>query len=313
LQALITPRGRAELTAAQKQESIWLATVLNGLGRHEMAATTHVVRVIRQRLQRDARELARRKRIPLQSSQHLGGPLMNRTLTTLAAALALLTVTHTALAAKIAIIGTGNVGAALGPEFAALGHTIVYGSRTPNEQDVKDLVAKTGRGATATTQPEAVIVVLAVPGNLAVQITQSLGDLSGKVILDPTNRVNRSSPDGYANHDVPGGSNAELIQAAAPGAKVVKAFNTLNWTKMVDPASSGGPVSIPIVGDDAAARATVAQLVKGMGLEPVDFGPLRFANTLEEMLVIWANAGSHGARFNYYLRPEPPAAPAPAR
>jgi predicted dinucleotide-binding enzyme len=78
---------------------------------------------------------------------------------------------------------------------------------------------------------------------------------------------------------------------------------------MVDPQSSGGPVSIPIVGDDAAARATVAELVKGMGLEPVDLGPLRFANTLEEMLVIWANARSHGAAYNYYLRPEPAAAP----
>jgi predicted dinucleotide-binding enzyme len=233
----------------------------------------------------------------------------------LAAALTLsVLATSSAFAAKIAVIGTGNVGAALGPEFAALGHTIVYGSRTPNEQDVKDLIAKTGHGATATTQAEAVkgadIVVLAVPGNLAVDITKSLGDLSGKIILDPTNVVNRNTPDGYANHGVPGGSNAELIQAVAPGAKVVKAFNTLNWTKMVDPASSGGVVSIPIVGDDAAARATVAELVKGMGLEPVDLGPLRFANTLEEMLVIWANARSHGAAYNYYLRPEPAAAPA---
>ncbi len=225
----------------------------------------------------------------------------------------LLTLALPAQAAKIAVIGTGNVGSALGPEFAALGHTIVYGSRTPTEQDVTDLVAKTGHGATATTQPEAVkgadIVLLAVPGNLAVQITQSLGDLSGKIIIDPTNRLNRSSPDGYANHDVPGGSNAELIQAAAPGAKVVKAFNTLNWSKMVDPQSSGGPVSIPIVGDDAAARATVAELIEGMGLEPVDLGPLRFANTLEELLVIWANARSHGAAFNYHLRPEPASAP----
>jgi hypothetical protein len=231
-----------------------------------------------------------------------------------AAALVLAATATTAHAAKIAVIGTGNVGSALGPEFAALGHTIVYGSRTPTEKDVQDLVAKTGHGATATTQPEAVkgadIVVLAVPGNLAVQITQSLGDLSGKIILDPTNVVNRNTPDGYANHGVPGGSNAELIQAAAPGAKVVKAFNTLNWTKMVDPQSSGGPVSIPIVGDDAAARGTVAELVKGMGLEPVDLGPLRFANTLEEMLVIWVNARGKGAAYNYYLRPEPAAAPA---
>jgi 8-hydroxy-5-deazaflavin:NADPH oxidoreductase len=222
--------------------------------------------------------------------------------------------THSALAEKIAVIGTGNVGSALGPEFAALGHTIVYGSRTPDDQAVKDLVARTGHGATATTQREAVegadIVVLAVPGSLAVEITNSLGDLSGKIILDPTNVVDRNTGDGYANHGVPGGSNAELIQAAAPNAKVVKAFNTLNWTKMVDPASSGGPVSIPIVGDDPAARAAIAELAKGMGLEPIDLGPLRFANTLEEMLVIWANARGHGAAFNYHLRPEPADAPA---
>jgi predicted dinucleotide-binding enzyme len=237
--------------------------------------------------------------------------------TTLAAAFALpllLAAASSALAERIAIIGTGNVGAALGPEFAALGHTIVYGSRTPTEQDVRDLVARTGNGATATTQAEAVkgadIVVLAVPGNLAVDITKSLGDLSGKIILDPTNVVNRNTPDGYANHGVPGGSNAELIQAAAPAAKVVKAFNTLNWTKMVDPQSSGGPVSIPIVGDDPAARATIAELAEGMGLEPIDLGPLRFANTLEELLVIWANARGRGAAFNYYLRPEPATAPA---
>jgi predicted dinucleotide-binding enzyme len=236
-----------------------------------------------------------------------------RTLVAAALAVPLFLAGGPALAERIAIIGTGNVGSALGPEFAALGHTIVYGSRTPNEQDVKDLVARTGRGATAATQPEAVrgadIVVLAVPGNLAVDITKSLGDLAGKIILDPTNVVDRSASDGYANHGVPGGSNAERIQAAAPNAKVVKAFNTLNWSKMVDPQSSGGPVSIPIVGDDPAARATVAELVKGMGLEPVDLGPLRFANTLEEMLVIWANARSHGAPYNYYLRPEPQSAP----
>ena len=220
------------------------------------------------------------------------------------------TMSHAALAAKIAVIGTGNVGQALGPEFAALGHTIVYGSRTPTEQDVKDLVARTGHGATATTQTEAVkgadIVVLAVPGTAAEQVARSLGDLSGKIILDPTNRVDRSNPDGYADYGVPGaGSNAELVQAAQPNARVVKAFNTLNVRQMVNPETSGGPLSIPIVGNDAAAKAAVADLIKGMGLEPVDLGPLRFARVLEEMLVIWANARGHGAAFNYYLRPEP--------
>jgi DNA-binding MarR family transcriptional regulator len=57
LQALLTPRGRAELAAARIAESVWLTTLLNGLGDHEMTAATHVVRVVRQRLERDAREL----------------------------------------------------------------------------------------------------------------------------------------------------------------------------------------------------------------------------------------------------------------
>jgi DNA-binding MarR family transcriptional regulator len=55
LQALLTPHGRAELAAAKSLQTLWLATLLNGLGDHELAATTHVVRVVRQRLERDAK------------------------------------------------------------------------------------------------------------------------------------------------------------------------------------------------------------------------------------------------------------------
>lgn len=238
---------------------------------------------------------------------------MRRSVSFIAAVLALVAVSTVASAAKIAVIGSGNVATALGPGFAAQGHTIVYGSRNPSEQKVKDLVAKTGHGATAATQTDAVkgadIIVLAVPGTAAEQVVKSLGDLSGKIILDPTNLVDRNTSDGYVNYGLATatGSNAERIQAAQPNAKVVKAFNTLNVKQMIDPATSGGPLSIPIVGNDAAARATVAGLVKGMKLEPVDLGPLRYARVLEEMLVIWANARSHNAAYNYYLRPEPKA------
>ena len=61
LQALLTPSGRSRLKGGRHAESIWLATLLNGLRDHELAATTRVVAVIRQRLERDARELAQRK------------------------------------------------------------------------------------------------------------------------------------------------------------------------------------------------------------------------------------------------------------
>ena len=226
-----------------------------------------------------------------------------------AAAVLLLVLQTPAFAERIAVIGTGDVAAALGPEFAALGHTIVYGSRDPAREEVRDLVTRTGRGATAVSQQAAVrdaqIVVLAVPGNVAEQVTRSLGDLSGKIILDPTNRVARTA-DGWANHDVPGkGSNAELIQAAAPNARVVKAFNTLNWRQMVDPETAGGPITIALAGDDPDAKAVVAALVEGMGLATIDFGPLRYAHVLEEMLIVWANARTQGTPFNWYLRPQP--------
>ena len=204
----------------------------------------------------------------------------------------------------IAIIGTGNVAGALGPEFAAQGHVIVYGSRNPSRAEVQALVARTGEDAKATTPEESVngadMVVLAVPGGLAAQITAGLGDLSGKIIIDPTNHIVRDE-DGVPTLGADP-SNAELIQAEAPEARVVKAFNTLNWRTMVDPDSSGGPVTIPLVGDDMNAKMAVADLVEGMGLEAIDLGPLHYARHVEGMLIVWINARRTGQSFDYYLR-----------
>ena len=134
-----------------------------------------------------------------------------------------------ALAETIAVIGTGNVGSALGPEFAAQGHTIVYGSRDPAADKVTKLVARTSGEARAVAPDKAVIgaeiIILAVPGSLVEEITLGLGDLSGKIIIDPTNPLKFS--DSGASIDATT-SNTEIIQAAAPAAFAVKAFNTLN-------------------------------------------------------------------------------------
>ena len=207
----------------------------------------------------------------------------------------------TLLADTIAVIGTGNVAGALGPEFAAQGHDIVYGSRDPGRDEVIALVERTGGNASATTQTEAVagadIVVLAVPGGVVEEVVQGLGDLSGKIILDRTNIIERRD-DGYAYYTVET-SNAELIQAAAPDALVVKAFNTLNFRTMIDP---DGPVSIPLAGNDADAKARIAELVSGMGLEPMDVGPVGAAQVLEGMLSIWINARGAGTPYDYHFR-----------
>ena len=211
-------------------------------------------------------------------------------------------------AETIAIIGTGEVAGALGPEFAAQGHRIVYGSRNPDRDTVRGLVARTGDDASATGQAEAAagadIVVLAVPWNAVEQVVGNLGDLAGKIIIDPTN-PRMVGEDGLRDYAVDP-SNAEWIQRWAPQARVVKAFNTMGWETMVDPDSTGGPVTVPIVGDDAGAKAVVTGLIEGMGLEAVDLGPVRYAHVVEGLYLIRGNAGSLGTTFNYHFRREAP-------
>lgn len=208
------------------------------------------------------------------------------------------------LADTIAIIGTGDVAKALGPEFAAQGHTIVYGSRNPDGEKAQDLVKISGAGASAVSPQDAVIdadiVVLAVPGLLVEEITRSLGDLSGKIIIDPTNPLERKI---LTFHHAVETSNAQIIQDIAPDAYVVKAFNTLNWKTMIDPDATGGPVSIPLAGDSRSAKKVVRKLVEGMGLEAIDVGGIENAHWVEGMLMLWINNRlSMRESFDFHLR-----------
>lgn len=212
---------------------------------------------------------------------------------------------HSAAAETVAMIGTGNVGAALGRRFAENGHKIVYGSRDPSAADVRELIAATGNGAVATTQAEAAaqadIVILAVPWRAAEDVVRALPDLTGKIVVDPTNpRV--TADDGFADYPIED-SNAERIARLAPGAHVVKAFSTLGAETMLDPQLAGGPVTVPIVGDDRAAKERIAALTREIGLEAVDVGPLRHARIIEGLHYLRANA--YGGRINYHLPRDP--------
>lgn len=212
-----------------------------------------------------------------------------------------------AAAETIAIIGTGNVGSALGPAFHAQGHTIVYGSRNPNRHSVQELVEKTGENARATFPIDAVkgadIVVLAIPGMAVAEVVESLGDLSGKIIIDPTNPMERKLLKFYHAAET---SNTELIQSLAPDADVVKAFNTVSTEFMVDPSLAGGPVSIPLAGDSGGAKDVVAELAANMGFEPIDVGGAERARWVEGMgILLVNNMFSTRKSFNFHLRPVP--------
>jgi len=210
----------------------------------------------------------------------------------------------------IAIIGTGNVGSTLGKIWAAAGHTIIYGSRTPNSSRVNNLVSETGNGATATSQAAAAqqgeIVLIPIPPAAIPDVLGALGDLRGKIIIDPTNYWSFDDEFAISSRD-PRDSLAEEVQALAPGANVVKAFNTLNYIIMQDPSRSSGPVTVPIAGNNDAAKQRVARLVEDVGLEPLDVGPLQAAEYLEEMLrlAIGFRELNPEIAFDYYLRVRP--------
>ncbi|MDA1372352.1 MAG: NAD(P)-binding domain-containing protein [Proteobacteria bacterium] len=210
----------------------------------------------------------------------------------------------------IAIIGTGNVGSTLGKIWAEAGHTIIYGSRTPLSSRVQNLLIETGNAATATSQAaaarQAEIILIPVPPTAIAEVIATLGDLTGKLVIDPTNYWEFEAGYPVSPRD-PRASLAEEVQALAPGATVVKAFNTLNYMVMEDPSRSAGPVTVPIAGNDALAKQRVARLVEDVGLEPLDVGPLQAAEYLEEMLrlALGFRELNPGAAFDYYLRVRP--------
>jgi predicted dinucleotide-binding enzyme len=207
----------------------------------------------------------------------------------------------TAAAKTIAVIGTGHVGSALGPRFAQIGYTVIYGSRTPEREDVQALVAATSNDASATTPPAAAqmadIILLAVPWTAAEKVLVSLGDLTGKIIIDPINpRV--ITEEGLA--DYPSFiSNAERMQALAPRSSVVKAFSTFSSDTMADPGLVNHPITIPLAGNDPEAKAIVADICHRLGFETIDFGPVRYAHIIEGFYLVRVNARRNDIYFEW--------------
>jgi 8-hydroxy-5-deazaflavin:NADPH oxidoreductase len=201
---------------------------------------------------------------------------------------------------RIAIIGAGNVGGTLGKSWAAKGHEVAFGVRRSNDTKVHALITATGKRARAASVKDAVagaeVLVLATPWSATKAALHEAGDLRGKVVVDATNPLKADGSGLAIGHATSAG---EQVAGWAPGARVVKAFNTIGAAHMADPRFGTQRASMFICGDDTDAKATVAQLAAELGFDPVDCGPLTQARLLEPLAMLWISmAYAYGAGPN---------------
>jgi 8-hydroxy-5-deazaflavin:NADPH oxidoreductase len=180
---------------------------------------------------------------------------------------------------KIATIGAGREGGALGTLFAKVGHPVMFSSRHPDE--LKDLVAAAGPTARAGTVADAVafgeVIFLVVPYTAVEQIGRDFGAaLAAKpLILDVSNPIARRDGQEIVNKVAGEGGPGLVTAKLLKSAHVVRGFNALGAGSLEKIAHRPGePVGIPIAGDDPKAIALASRLIKEVGFEPVLIGNL---------------------------------------
>jgi 8-hydroxy-5-deazaflavin:NADPH oxidoreductase len=195
---------------------------------------------------------------------------------------------------KIAIIGAGNVGSALGRIWLRIGEDVDFG--VPNPADPKYAALPRER---LRKPPEAArdagVVVLATPWPVTEEAVRSLGGLSEKLILDCTNPLGMG-PNGLElvlGHKTSGG---EQVAAWAPGASVFKTLNQTGAENMDKVSQFPVRPVMFVAGDDDLKKPVVLELIDKLGFMAVDAGPLRIARLLEAYGMLWINQALYRGR-----------------
>lgn len=194
---------------------------------------------------------------------------------------------------RIAIIGSGKIGSALAARFDAVGiAALVANSRGP--ASLVDFCARFGRRIRAVEAEEALdaeIVILAMHFDAVKAAVGKRGDWAGRIVVDATNAIN--FPD-FTPRDLNGRLSTVVISELVPGARVVKAFNTLQAPILAaDPDTGAGRRVLFLSGDHSDANRTVADLIEKLGFFPIDLGTLsagapmqQFAGPLAKMNLV---------------------------
>jgi NADPH-dependent F420 reductase len=189
---------------------------------------------------------------------------------------------------KIAVLGTGSVGGALGCRWAQAGHEVFFGARDPNSGEAQAALERAGASARVGTCADAIAaaqaVLLAIPWDQTRSVLQAARSLRGKILMDCINPLTPDLMGVTLGHTT---SAAEQIAEWFPEARVVKAFNTLSAATMEDPRYGAQNAHVFICGDDEEAKGTVKELALVLGFEPVECGPLKLARQLEPLAALY--------------------------
>lgn len=195
---------------------------------------------------------------------------------------------------RIAIIGAGNVGSALGRAWLRTGEDLSFGVPDPADPKYGSLPQERLRTASEASR-NAEVVVLATPWPATEAAVKSLGDLSGKVLVDCTNPLGMG-PDGLElvlGHSTSGG---EQLAAWPSGAAVFKTLNQIGAQNMDKAALFPIRPVMFVAGDDEVRKPIVLSLIAKLGFEAVDAGPLRIARLLEAYGMLWIDQALNRGR-----------------
>jgi len=199
---------------------------------------------------------------------------------------------------KVGVLGSGIVGRVLAAGFAKHGHQVMMGTRNPGNAEVKKWLAQNPAakaGTFAETARFGDFLALAVLGSAVDKVVELAGpeNLAGKTLMDATNPIADGPPvNGVLQFTTgPNESLGEKIQALAPKAHVVKAFNSVGNARMVNPHFEQGTPTMFLCGDDENAKAEVSAVIREFGWEPFDCGGIVAARALEPLCMLWCVPG----------------------
>lgn len=196
---------------------------------------------------------------------------------------------------KVGIIGSAVVGQTLAQGFKKHGHDVRIGSRTPAKLAAFTASSSIPAATFADVAKWAEVIVLSVHGASAEEALRTAGadNLAGKVVIDTTNPISDQPPvDGVVQFFTgPNSSLLERLQAAFPQARLVKAFNSVGSARMVNPVYQQGKPTMFYCGNDGAAKAAVADVLKQFGWEPADMGTAVAARAIEPLCQLWCIPG----------------------